>query len=94
MDAHLLHDMCKEVEIVFGECAVSGKKLQVPREHFNEKRKQYESKYFLEALEKHAKNSNAEKILGITDEDLFTSSLNFIFGQAYMNGRICIVYTD
>lgn len=91
IDAHLLQNMCREVEIVFGECAVSGKKLQVPKEYFDEKRKQYDSKYFLEVLTEHAKNSNAEKILGITDEDLFTPGLNFIFGQAYMNGRICII---
>ncbi|MFH1773842.1 MAG: archaemetzincin family Zn-dependent metalloprotease [Methanobacteriota archaeon] len=93
VDAKLLQDICKEVEIVFGECAISGKKLQVPKENFDEKRKQYESKYFLEVLARHAKNSNAEKILGITDEDLFTPGLNFIFGQAYVSGRICIIST-
>lgn len=93
VDAKLLQDICKEVEIVFGECAVSGKKLQVPKEHFDEKRKQYESRHFLEVLVEHAQNSHAEKFLGITDEDLFTPGLNFIFGQAYISGRICIIST-
>lgn len=93
IDVYLLQNICKEVEIVFGECAVSGKKLQVLREYFDEKRMQYESRHFLEVLARHAKNSGAEKILGITDEDLFTPGLNFIFGQAYMSGRVCIIST-
>jgi archaemetzincin len=31
------------------------------------------------------------RLLGITDVDLFTAGLNFIFGQAFIGGRECLI---
>jgi archaemetzincin len=39
-----------------------------------------------------SKNRN-DKLLGITHEDLFTPGLNFIFGQAEINGKAAVIST-
>ena len=36
---------------------------------------------------------NCEKILAITDKDLFTEDLEYIFGQAETSGEICLIST-
>ena len=34
-----------------------------------------------------------DKVLGITNVDIYTDKLNFIFGQAKINGKCCVVST-
>ncbi|MFQ5975413.1 MAG: ribosomal protein S18-alanine N-acetyltransferase [Candidatus Hydrothermarchaeales archaeon] len=89
-DNDILKILCKEVETTFGECEILDKVLEIPKEAFNRKRRQYNSKYFLEELSNHARNVS-DKIVGITDVDLFTQDLNFVFGQALLGGDACIV---
>ncbi len=87
----LLEHVCGELRKVFGACRVAKMCLEVPGEAFNPARRQHRSDLFLAALAEHAKNSNAEKVLGVTEEDLYTGSLNFIFGHAMVGGEACIV---
>jgi archaemetzincin len=88
----LLRDICRGIQNIFGiPCGVSKERLLVPEEAYHEDRGQYDSRPFLEALHSYSKKSKAEKVLGITDKDLFTQTLNFIFGQAYMRGKVCVM---
>ncbi|MFQ5888128.1 MAG: ribosomal protein S18-alanine N-acetyltransferase [Candidatus Hydrothermarchaeales archaeon] len=89
-DRDILKTLRKEVEAVFGECKILDDVLEIPKEALDRKRRQYNSKYFLEALSKHA-GGVSDKIVAITDVDLYTQDLNFVFGQAILGGNACVV---
>ena len=57
---------------------------------YNSKRKQYLASEVLDAIKK-IKVSDVSKVLGITDFDLYARGLNFVFGQAELSGRNCII---
>ncbi len=66
-----------------------GISLDMPTAAFNSLRKQYDSDIVLEWVP----SVSDEKVLAITNYDLYTSSrdLNFIFGQAQCPGRVSLV---
>lgn len=61
--------------------------MPIPQNAFSVKRNQYMSSIFLDIIKKLA----GDKILGITNVDLYTPHLNFIFGQAEMNGKAAVI---
>jgi archaemetzincin len=87
----ILETVCEGVENVFGSCIISTTKLNIPEKAYHETRGQYLSEFFLEEIFDYSKRARATKILGITMVDLYTGNLNFIFGHAYMNGRIALI---
>ena len=74
---------------VFGCPVVIGDPIAVPQEAFSPARKQYISDIFLETL-KPCKKTHTY-VLGITDVDLYTQGLNFVFGQADVEGGVSII---
>ena len=60
---------------------------RLPKYAYNPIRNQYRSDLLLDFLAKHFKG----RVLGITNEDLYVEGLNFVFGQAQLNGRVAIV---
>jgi archaemetzincin len=91
VDATLLRDLCEELKNIFDGCRVSDVNAEVPEDAYHPNRNQYVSEPFLRLLTEKALNSDAEKLLGVTWADLFTGRFNFIFGQAQVNGRACII---
>ena len=67
---------------------VQGTKL--PEEAFNPTRGQYYSTVILNKLEL-LKKSSRELMLGITEEDIYIPTLNYLFGEADPIGRVGIV---
>ncbi len=61
--------------------------IQIPQNAFNEIREQYKAKYFIKA----AREFPGDRVLGITEVDLYSEPLNFIFGQAEIKGRVCVI---
>ncbi|MBN1830493.1 MAG: archaemetzincin family Zn-dependent metalloprotease [Deltaproteobacteria bacterium] len=59
---------------------------------FDQGRKQYHSTLILEELAKRAPAS-AIKVLAITDVDLFIPVLTYVYGEAQLNGKACIIST-
>ncbi|MEM5883137.1 MAG: archaemetzincin family Zn-dependent metalloprotease [Candidatus Aenigmatarchaeota archaeon] len=59
----------------------------LPKEYYNPYRHQYIATQILDFLSRNFKG----RILGITDQDLYAEELNFVFGQAQLNGRVAIV---
>jgi archaemetzincin len=58
---------------------------------FNKKRGQYHSSQILSALGKHKKFKNRKIILAVIDKDLYVPGLNFVFGEANPQDKICII---
>jgi archaemetzincin len=66
--------------------------LVEPAEAFDSTRRQYSSPEFMRALAKQAAETG-QRVLGVTERDLFIPVLTFVFGQAQLAGTIAVVST-
>jgi archaemetzincin len=62
-----------------------------PEEAFERSRGQYRAALFLKALLDDPQEDPAERVLGITNVDLFTPVLTYVFGEAQLGGRAAVV---
>jgi len=88
----LLEAVRGHVEHVFGLGAVLWDAPARPSHAFDPRRGQHSSTRLLEWLLERGP-SEARKLLGITDVDLFIPILTFVFGEAQLAGRASIVST-
>lgn len=72
-------------EIIGARCAVKAHAID-PGDAFNAQRRQYNSTSLLQQLLE-SDNSNAVKLLGVADVDLFIPVLTFVFGEAQLGNR-------
>jgi len=76
-------------------CSISTEVLPIPRKAYNPSRRQYLSTIFMQSIKDYAaRNRNKEafnRILGVTDVDLYAPGLNFIFGEAQLLGEAAII---
>jgi archaemetzincin len=61
--------------------------ISVPEKSYNSERNQYESKHFLTLVGKYP----GDKVLGVTDVDLYAETLNFVFGQAEVGRKAAVI---
>ena len=61
----------------------------IPHEAYHKLRSQYESVAFISQLA----GVDCVRALGITEVDLFAPRLNFVFGQAQIGGKCCVIST-
>lgn len=61
--------------------------LTIPENAYNVKRNQYLSSVFLDFI----KGLAEDKVLGVTNVDLYIPHLNYIFGQAEVNGKAAVI---
>jgi len=64
-----------------------------PDEAYNSIRKQYHSTRILALLESSVQASKVDRLLGLTDLDLYVPGMNFVFGEARLPGRVGVVST-
>lgn len=67
-----------------------GGPLEEPARAFDEKRRQWSSTAFLEALLGRMP-PGAARLLGVTERDLFVPVLSFVYGQAQLGGSVAVV---
>ncbi len=67
-----------------------GTAVPLPRTGYEPARKQYRSDVILDLLQKIPDNGT-DRFVGMIDKDCFAPGLNFIFGQAEVNGRNAFV---
>lgn len=63
-----------------------------PLNLFNKNRKQWKSSNILQWLLDRNKPDRSKKILAICDFDAYSNSLNFVLGQAHVDGRVSVIY--
>jgi archaemetzincin len=83
----ILERVAEELKSTFRMVSEITQEEKLPKSAFNQFRNQYNSSQILDFLERHFEG----RILGITNEDLYTEGLNFIFGQAKLKGRVAVV---
>ena len=93
IDESLLESLQRELGLIFHLRIKVSNPLPVPERAYNPRRQQYHSSAFLKELEKRCFAGKRSKCLGITSLDLFTNNLNFIFGQAIIDGDVCVIST-
>jgi archaemetzincin len=79
-DGSIMQTLAPILKEAFGEVSVV-EAISLPKDAYDASREQYHSTVLLDALAKH-KRPEWERLLGITDVDLFTHDLNFVFGEA------------
>ncbi len=61
----------------------------IPEGAFDDRRRQFSSVAFMLALSR--RTGEADRVLGLTECDLFIPMLTFVFGQAQLRGRVALV---
>lgn len=67
-----------------------GRAVPLPRTGYDSERQQYDGNAVIELLSA-TESPEAERLVGLIDQDCYSSGLNFIFGQAAPGGREAFV---
>ena len=90
VDTDLLLNLTDNLTLAFNNPAAAGLQLEIPAEAFDAGRDQYLASAFLMALRGLA-GFDRSKLLGVTEVDLYSTGLNFVFGQADVGGRAAVI---
>jgi archaemetzincin len=88
-DERALEYLRRPLEALFGQAVQTGDRLALPPEGWNTDRRQHLASALLKALSRFVLPGN--KVLGVTDVDLFAPGLNFVFGQADLRGDRAVI---
>jgi len=80
-DDWLLEELAPMLQEVFEADSSVTDPIALPEDAYNASRRQYHSTVLLDILAHH-KKPGWERLLGMTDVDLYTPQLNFVFGEA------------
>ncbi len=82
------------LESVFSQEVTMLERQSIPQEAFDEERSQYNASSLIDYIENKLAGVKADKVLAVTDQDIYDSQLNFIFGMARsLGGKYGIVST-
>lgn len=86
----ILSYLREKLEREFGKAIEIYQKLSEPDYAYNFSRGQYHASTILKRIERE-KPSQCQRILGVTDVDLYIPGLNFVFGQALPLSRVALI---
>jgi archaemetzincin len=86
----VLLEIERALAAAFGLKAAQLAAIPEPACAFSPQRRQWSAVAFLEALLAQAPPA-ADRLLGVTERDLFVPVLSFVFGQAQLGGRVAVV---
>lgn len=92
VDAALFKPISSEIDRVFGFHTHVMRLLEDVNFALDPARDQYHSTLILEKLEKMAP-AGTVKVVAITDVDLFIPILTYVYGEAQLGGKACIIST-
>ncbi len=74
-----------------GQTIIASDGIRLPDQAYDPKRRQYNSDMLLALLS--SLGVEADKLLGVTEADLYVEGLNFVFGEGLSPGKVCVVST-
>lgn len=83
----LINSITEELSFSFNTLSEIGESAGLPKEFYNVFRHQFLADKILNYLSARFRG----KVLAITDEDIYSGELNFIFGQAELPGNVAII---
>lgn len=81
IEAGVLTALKEQVALVFGCPVEIASPLAVPEYAYDEDRAQFRAALLIDMIARHGKGKG-EKLLGLTENDLYSHGLNFVFGEA------------
>ena len=92
IERKILSLIASEVATTFNKpTLISRKILKIPQVAYVPERNQYYAEFFLKETLKSFRDKDIEKILAVTDANIFADDLNFVFGIAQLNGRAALI---
>ncbi len=85
VDREILDFLRDRLKNVFGDCRILETK-EIPFSAFNTARNQYNSTRILIEIE-----PVCDVVLGVTEVDIYADNLNFVFGEAEIDGRRALI---
>jgi len=73
------------------DCVILEDTMPVPEDVYDERRQQYYSSKVLAKMRSYVPSSDVDRVLGLTEVDLYVPRLNFVFGEAQFPGRVAII---
>jgi archaemetzincin len=73
------------------QTAILSDSLPLTPKAYDATRKQYRSSLLLALIREYGRKTEADKILGVTNADLYAPMLNFVFGEAESPGKVAVV---
>lgn len=74
-----------------GNCVIDDPIINIPKSIFKDARKQYSAEDLINFLKPYAREKKGDKMLAVCNIDIFSKGLNFVFGVAQRNGKICLI---
>ena len=90
VDGRILEALVESVGRIFEKEVCMGRPLHSPNYAYNGKRKQYFSTAVMLKL-KEVERGIGDRVLGVTEHDLYVPSLNFVFGEADLESRVAVI---
>ena len=92
VDEAVLEGVRRSLPVVFPDtdAVILRDELSLPDEAYNPRRAQYHSSRVLSLIKNYARAVNVDRIIGVTEADLYVPSLNFVFGEARLHGPALI----
>ncbi|MDI6889299.1 MAG: archaemetzincin family Zn-dependent metalloprotease [Methanocellales archaeon] len=87
VDAKILKYVCDALHEIFDVPAEVKDAQPIPKHAYVEKREQYLASAFVSI----AARGECDKNIAITDVDAYSPELNFVFGQAELGGKGCMI---
>ena len=72
-------------------CEILEHTMPVPQDAYNASRNQHHSTSILARIQDYVEKSQADRVLGVTEVDLYVPRLNFVFGEAQCPGRNAVI---
>jgi archaemetzincin len=72
-------------------CVILDNVMPIPSSAYNKGRRQFYSSHILAEINEHAKQTQADRVLGVTEVDLYVPRLNFVFGEAMCPGKAAVI---
>lgn len=90
VDSDILRDIANALKETF-HCEIGlGREIPIPRNAYNNKRRQYHSTTILKDIQS-LKPENFVRLLGVIDVDLYVPGLNFVFGEADIFAGVAVI---
>ncbi|MGB9630543.1 MAG: archaemetzincin family Zn-dependent metalloprotease [Candidatus Methanodesulfokora sp.] len=93
INSELLSAISSEVRRIFGWNVIVESYMDAPLKYFNRSRRQYISEGIL-GIASRISSERRDVVLIVADLDAYADDLNFVFGQAELNGSAAVVYLE
>ena len=92
VEEEILEYVCRALQKAFPETIIKSLReaIPLPIEAYNAIREQYDSSIILSKLRLLPK-SETDRLLGVTEADLYVPSMNFVFGEAHQLWGVAVI---